>query len=313
MMLRSLFSGRTGPSAWATLLALLLLAPIGHAATIAVIYPETTGAYSQVFDSIIAGVQQTPGVRVLPRAVGTEAVGSEVQTWLDGEQADAVIALGQRGYKIAKDLAADMPVVVGATLMAPDGMPGISLAADPEQFLRRLGELTPPIKRVFVVYSERHNGWLVRRAERLAERYGVQLLAFEAADMRMAVKTYLDVLGTVRDPQDAIWLPLDIVAPDKTVLPLVLEAAWKKRLVVFSDNPSHAEKGALFSLYPDHEGMGRRLANMVLGMAQHGRLSPGVEPLRDLKIAINLRTASHLGMLYTPTQERDFALVFPSR
>lgn len=312
-MRRSLCSGRTGLSAWTVLLALLLMAPLGHAATIAVIYPETAGAYSQVFESIIAGVKQTPGVRVLPRALVGATQGSDVQAWLDGEGADAVIALGQRGYNIAKDLTADTPVVAGATLMAPDGVPGISLAADPEQFLRRLGELTPPIKRVFVVYSEKHNGWLVRRAERLAERYGVQLLAFEAADMRTAVKNYLNVLDAVRDEQDAIWLPLDIVAPDKTVLPLILEAAWRKRLVVFSDNPSHAEKGALFSLYPDHEGMGRRLADMVLGMAQRGRAAPGVEPLRDLKIAVNLRTASHLGMLYTPDQERAFALVFPSR
>jgi putative ABC transport system substrate-binding protein len=289
------------------------MAPTGHAATIAVIYPETSGAYSQVFESIIAGVQQTPGVRVLPRALASAAQGDEVQAWLNDERPDAVIALGQRGYNIAKGLAADTPVVVGATLMAPDGVSGISLAADPEQFLRRLGELTPRVKRVFVVYSEKHNGWLVRRAERLAERYGIQLLASEAADMRTAVKNYLDVLDAVREQQDAIWLPLDIVAPDKTVLPLILEAAWKKRLVVFSDNPSHAEKGALFSLYPDHEGMGRRLANMALGMAQHGRTDPGVEPLRDLRIAVNLRTASHLGMLYTPSQERDFALVFPSR
>jgi len=312
-MRRSLCSRRTGLSAWTTLLALWLMAPTVHAATIAVIYPETSGAYSQVFESIIAGVQQTPGVRVLPRALASAVQSDEVQAWLNGERPDAVIALGQRGYNIAKGLAADTPVVVGATLMAPDGVSGISLTADPEQFLRRLGELTPRVKRVFVVYSEKHNGWLVRRAERLAERYGIQLLASEAADMRTAVKNYLDVLDAVREQQDAIWLPLDIVAPDKTVLPLILEAAWKKRLVVFSDNPSHAEKGALFSLYPDHEGMGRRLANMALGMVQNGRTEPGVEPLRDLKIAVNLRTASHLGMLYTPGQERDFALVFPSR
>lgn len=312
-MRRSLCSGRTGLSAWTALLALLLMAPLGHAASIAVLYPETTGAYSQVFESIIAGVEQTPGVRVLRHALVVSTRGSDVQAWLDSEQPDAVIALGQRGYNIAKDLDAGTPVVVGATLMAPDGVSGISLTADPEQFLRRLGELTPTVKRIFVVYSEKHNGWLVRRAERLAERYGVQLLAFAAADMRTAVKNYLDVLEAVRDPQDAIWLPLDIVAPDKTVLPLILEAAWKKRLVVFSDNPSHAEKGALFSLYPDHEAMGLRLAEMALAVTQRGQSAPGVEPLRDLKIAVNLRTASHLGMFYTPSQERDFALVFPSR
>ena len=293
---------------------LLLCAPLAYGATIAVLYPEVTGPYVRVFENIISGVEDAHGVRVVSRTLEDDTSASDAEAWVRAEGAETVIALGQRGYKVAKEFSADIPVVVGAALVSPDGLSGISLAADPEQFFERLGALTPPVKRVFVVYSEQNNGWLVRRAQHLASGFGIRLIAYEADTMRGAVKNYLEMLDEARDPQDAIWLPLDNVAPDKTILPLVLEAAWKKRLVVFSNNPSHAKKGALFSLFPDHRGMGQRLAEMALALTHEGGSSrPGIVPLRDLKVAVNLRTAAHLGMLYTPNQQRNFALVFPSR
>lgn len=281
--------------------------------TVAVLYPEVTGSYTQVFESIIQGVGQASGVHVVSMEVPGSAEPEAVEAWLNKEGADAIIALGQRGYTLAKALGTERPVVVGATLISPNGLTGISLAAHPDQFFRRLGRLTPPVKRVFIVYSEKNNGWLIPIARASAERHGVKLLARPAADARVAVRQYKQILTEVEDLQDAIWLPLDNVAPDKTILPMVLEAAWNKRLVVFSNNPSHVQKGALFSLFPDHLGMGRRLAEMALGLLESRDNNPGVVPLSDLKLAVNLRTASHLGMLYTPSEKRSFALVFPSR
>jgi putative ABC transport system substrate-binding protein len=35
-------------------------------------------------------------------------------------------------------------------------------------------------------------------------------------------------------------------------------------------------------------------------------------PLSDLRVAVNLRTAAHLGLRFTPRQQREFDLVFPS-
>ncbi len=292
---------------------LLLAVDAAAAATVAVIYPEVAAPYQRVFDSIIDGAREVPGSKVVSRALGDDESADAVEQWLREQQVDAVVALGQRGYKYAVALPPSFPVVVGAALVTPDGVSGISLAADPEQFFRRLGELTPPVKRVFVVYSEKNSGWLVRRAERLASHYRIQLVTLEADDMRGAVKGYAEMLDRAQDAQDAIWLPLDTIAPDKAVLPLVLEAAWKKHLVVFSNNPSHAEKGVLFSLFPDNEALGTRLAEMALDLMRRTDRSPTVVPLNDIKIAVNLRTASHLGMVYTPNQQREFALVFPSR
>jgi len=218
--------------------------------TIAVLYPEVSGAYAQVFTNIIAGIREIPGIRVVPHVLTDASDDDALVRRLHDEASDAVIALGQRGYRFAKKADLQLPVVIGATLISPDGFNGISLSADPEQFFKRLGSLTPPVKRVFMVYSDRNNGWLIPLAKRVAARHDVELHAMKADDARSAVRHYHTILQQVRDLQDAIWLPLDNVAPDKVVLPMVLQAAWNKRLVVFSNNPSHVRQGALFSLFP---------------------------------------------------------------
>lgn len=295
------------------LAALALLFPVTIAAEdLAVLYPKVSGAYVRVFERIIDGIEQETGGRVVTRTLVEDEPIQEVRSWLRQSRVDALITLGQQGYQAAKALRSGFPVVVGGALISPNGVTGISMAADPEQFFARLGSLTPPVERVFVVYSEADNGWLVARARRLADAYDIELVAREANSIRDAVQHYAEVLEKARDASDAIWLPLETVAPDKTILPLVLEAAWKRNLVVFSNKPSHVRQGVLFSLFPDHLGMGRRLARMATRAARPGG-GGGVEPLRDLKVAVNLRTASHLGMLYSARQRRDFALVFPGR
>ena len=72
-------------------------------------------------------------------------------------------------------------------------------------------------------------------------------------------------------------------------------------------------KGALFSLYPDNVGMGRSLAALALQQMQGGpNKTASIKPLRDLLLAVNLRTAEHLGLQFSNQTQREFGLVFPN-
>jgi len=93
------------------------------------------------------------------------------------------------------------------------------------------------------------------------------------------------------------------------VLQMVLRAAWDRNLVVFSSNPSHVPKGALFALFPDNQAMGRHLGVVIAGRNGH---SPALAPLEQLNTAINIRTADHLGLGLSAADAR-FDMVFPSR
>ena len=95
---------------------------------------------------------------------------------------------------------------------------------------------------------------------------------------------------------------------ERAILPLTLRESWNRNIAVFSSNPSHVPRGVLFSLYPDNRAMGRTLAAMAV---EEGNGAASIEPLGDLRVAVNLRTAEHLGLDLSSRQRREFDLVFP--
>jgi putative ABC transport system substrate-binding protein len=92
----------------------------------------------------------------------------------------------------------------------------------------------------------------------------------------------------------------------------VLQESWDHNLTMFSSNFGHVRRGALFSLYPDNVKMGRHLADSAqefLASGEYG--ASGMILLRDVLLAINLRTADHLGL--TPGKKQEFGMVFPEQ
>ncbi|MBF0368746.1 MAG: hypothetical protein HQL52_04735 [Magnetococcales bacterium] len=280
--------------------------------SLAVLYPDIQGNYRKVFQKILQGVRDHPDARVATLPLGPETTPDIVRGWLDQHGHQAVLALGMRGYKSIKQLGLEKPVVVGALVISPNGITGISLAGSPRAFMTRLTRIAPQVRRVFIVYSKANSGWLVESARQEAAPLGLTIEALEATDSREAVDQFQKVLGKIQGPTDAVWLPLDSVIPNGTVLPMLLKSAWDKRFVIFSNNPSHTRKGALFSLYPDHQAMGRRLVDLTLDQIVNLQ-KPHVIATEDLKIAVNRRTASHLGLELTSQNLRGFDLVFPNR
>ena len=278
---------------------------------VAMLFPEVEGAYAKIFDKIMQGVKEHPQLSVSSFSVKKDTKAQEVNKWLENKMAKAILVLGQRSYRLAQKMDPDLPVVAGALVVPPSDYSTISLAGDPDQFFTHLKSLAPEVKRIFMVYNEKNSGWLVRIAKAAAKQHGLELLTFPAQGVREAVHHYRTILETARNQADAIWLPIDTVAPEKTILPMVLDAAWKRRLVVFSSNPLSVKRGALFALYPDHELMGHELADLAVEQIKN-RSEPQAIPTRKLKVAVNQRTASHLGLRYSLSQQRGFDIIYPA-
>lgn len=233
-----------------------------------------------------------------------------MEKWLAARRPDAAIALGSRGFQMAEALKGKLPVVVGAVLLAPNGLPGISLAADPLILFATLKELAPGTRRVFVVYQPEESAWLVERARGAARLQGLELHARPAADLRAAVTTYRDLVENSLGERDAVWLTMDSVsANDRAVLPMLLETAWKRKFVLFSSKPGHAKQGALFSQYPDNHRLGQQLGALAESIREGQKADLG--PSRELETAVNLRTAAHLGLNFRAEQKDLFHLTFP--
>lgn len=296
------------------LACLLLSAPSAFSVQpvrIAVLYPESSSRVSQIYESIIRGMQQN-GVELSSRELRRDASASDIQQWLNGQKSQAIILLGKQGLQFSEKLHVAIPVITGAHVGVKADRSAVTLAADPAQLLRMLKKLKPDIRRVNVIYNEDNSGWLIGRARIAAKRVGFRLNAVKADSIRESGLALKQIIQQAKPGLDAIWLPLDPVFPVKLLLPELLKTAWDKDLVIFSGNPYHVQQGTLFALYPDYNDLGRQLVELALyeinktGAVHH-------EPSRYLKSAINLRTAAHLGIRTKNINVDAFNLIFPAR
>ena len=298
---------------------LLAQTPSVRAAAMAVLYPEVTGPFAAIFATILEGIDERLQARTHRIAVAANVDVASVITELRKRELKVVIALGRAGMRVAGglDLATD---VVAGCIVSPGEAESraaavLSLAPDPLLLMQRLKALQPASRRVVVVYSARHSGWLQNLAQNAARHLGLELRAIEVEDLKAALRAYQDFFAQAL-PQDALWLPQDSLSVDESaVLPLVLQECWNRNLPLFSSNLAHVKRGALFSLYPNNLELGRSLGASALAQLQRSPAGPpglrGVQPLRDVHAAINTRTASHLGL--EASAQRGFELSFPER
>jgi putative tryptophan/tyrosine transport system substrate-binding protein len=297
---------------------LIHMAAVGAGdAQIAVVYPDIGEPYRSVFEQIIAGIEDKALAGVVKFAVVPNVDIDELKRNLQQQNVKVVIALGQQGMKIASRLDRDMGVVVGGVIAPPSNemrdVPVNSLSPDPALLFAHLKVLMPGVRRIYAVYDPRQSGWLISLAKEAARAQGMELVAHEAQDLRSAVGIYQEFFASADIRRDALWLLQDsISAENGSVLPLVLQESWSRNVAVFSSSSGHVRRGVLFSLYPDNAAMGRHLANAAQEYVASGEYGEhGMVLLHEVLMAINLRTADHLGL--KPGNKLKFGMVFPEQ
>jgi putative ABC transport system substrate-binding protein len=293
------------------------LAQASEVPGIAVIYPDIGEPYRSVFTQIIDGIEAKAMGRVANFAVGPNVNINELKSSLHNKDTKVVIALGRQGMKIAAGLDSDIGVVVGGVFSnTEDGARALqvnSLTPDPALLFSRLKKIMPAVRRVFTVYDPRQNDWLMRLAKQSAATQGLELLSYQAQDLRSAMQAYQKIMASADSDQDALWLPQDsTTVEESTIMPFVLQESWTNNLAVFSSSFAHVKRGVLFSLYPDNVELGRHLAGNALDILASGRTADqGIFPLREVLMAVNLRTAKHLGLNTNHLQSSD--MTFPEQ
>lgn len=293
------------------------LAEVSGAGSIAVIYPDTGEPYRSVFAQIIEGIEDKARGRVSNFALGANENVSELNHALHRQDVRVVIALGRQGAKAATALDSNIRVVVGGVLAGQvneaRNLQVNSLSPDPALLFSRLKILKPGVRRVFIVYDSRQSAWIMRLAKEAARAQGLELASFEAQDLRAAMLAYQKIFADADSSRDALWLPQDSTTVEEdSVLPLVLQESWARNLAVFSSNFGHVRRGVLFSLYPNNVELGRHLAGSALGLlSSGGNEASALLPLREVLMAINLRTARHLEINTSRSQGYDMA--FPEQ
>lgn len=290
------------------------LAQASEASLIAVIYPDIAEPYRRIFTQIIKGIKDKAKGHVADYSVGAHSDIAAINSSLHRQDTRVIIALGRAGMKVASSLNGNFGVVVGGVLAssaaANKNIQINSLSPDPRLLFARLKEMKPSVHRIFTVYDPRQNAWIMRLARDAAKSMGLQLVAYQAEDLHKAIMTYREIFQQADSQHDALWLPQDsTTAEEGTVLPLVLQQSWNHDLVVFSSSFSHVRRGVLFSLYPDNVGLGRHLADSALSYLSSGTNKDSIQPLQEVLMAVNVRTAKHLGI--DVSRQADINLSFP--
>ena len=271
-------------------------------ASIGVIYPQIGEPYRSAFAAILRGIEERADHRIVRLPLAGESAADSLTQELLGRHVRAVIALGRSGLKAASTIEPKLPLIASGVLSVPEseGQLGtvLSLAPDPHILFARLRAFVPQARRVIVVYNPRQNDWLIRLAREAARQHGLELLALESDDLKVSLKRYQELMGQVNVRRDALWLPQDTATVDESaVLPWLLRTAWDEGLPMFSSNVAHVRRGALFALYPDNLELGRHLGTTAMSALSSGAPPPrGLQALRQVLTAVNVRTARHLGL-----------------
>ncbi len=285
-------------------------------AALGVIYPEVRDPYKKIFKTIIGGIEHETGSKVDHYVLGKHVDSVEIQSNIIENQNKVILALGLGGLKTVSQMKLDIPVVIGAILPSSVNTSdliagGINLMPDPAIIFEKLKMLAPAIKTVSVIYNPNVNQLLIDRAKKSVQTMNLVLDSRSATNLREAALIYRDLVEGVDNLTNAIWLLQDATIFDSnSILPSILEQAWKRRLIVFSSKLVHAKRGALFSVYPDNFKMGRELGKLAKTVAADS-ISSNMFNLRSLKLAVNMRTARHLGIDFSSRDARSFDLVFP--
>jgi putative ABC transport system substrate-binding protein len=287
---------------------------VGAPEPIGVLFPDIGEPLRKVFTEIIEGIESQSKLRVRGYPVGSNQDMAELSAALKRNGTKVIIALGRQGLKAASGVDLPVGVVVGGVSSVPEGdkQVGISLTPDPALLFAQLKNLVPGVRRVHIVYNPANNDWLIKLAREAARSHGIELVAYEARDLASAARLYETAFASADSHHDAVWLPIDSTTVDEsTILPIVLRESWNRSVPIFSSTFMHVKRGALFALYPNNVELGRNLAALAATMASGEAPRRGVTPLREVYAALNLRTASHIGLNIGTRVQRSFDMLYP--
>jgi putative ABC transport system substrate-binding protein len=215
-----------------------------------------------------------------------------------------VLAIGALATQVAQEAVRDVPVVFS---MVPNprqhgsgraNIAGISLDIPIETQFTTYKLLVPKLRTLGTIYDPEKTGTMINEARGVAEKLGLRLLDAPATSPKAVPAALRSLLGKI----DALWMvPDDTVVTPESFKLLLLEA-FENNLPFLTVSDIFVEVGALASLSPDYTDVGRQACQLVREI-DSGRLSPRrveVVPPEKVNLAINLKTASKIGLMLSP-------------
>ena len=291
--------------------------PLAGAATVAeeaidlvIIYPEVREPFARIFEEVVRGAEE--GYQQEVRRVSMADNQSPVDFVHVLDQSSPVLVLGNRLARQVTEHNADRRLIVGAVNSEYNNVFGITLVPDALVVAAKLPLLVPDVRTVHIVTNPDNNLLDFDHVTTVLQQQGIELSIHRAEDIRVAAGVYRDLMPTLSE-QDAVWILPKGSFVNNAVLAILLHESWEKHFVVFSSNPIHVKRGALFSIYPNNYKMGLSLGRMAWDIAQGNSPQRQMQALDDVFVTVNERTSNHLGINLSDDIRSHIDLILPAR
>jgi len=281
-----------------------------EAIDLVIIYPEVREPFARIFEEVVRGAEE--GYQQEVRRVSMADNQSPVDFVHVLDQSSPVLVLGNRLARQVTEHNADRRLIVGAVNSEYNNVFGITLVPDAAVVAAKLPLLVPDVRTVHIVTNPDNNLLDFDHVTTVLQQQGIELSIHRAEDVRVAAGVYRDLMPTLSE-QDAVWILPKGSFVNNAVLAILLHESWEKYFVVFSSNPIHVKRGALFSIYPNNYKMGLSLGRMAWDIAQGNSPQRQMQALDDVFVTVNERTSNHLGINLSDDIRSHIDLILPAR
>lgn len=281
-----------------------------EAIDLVIIYPEVREPFARIFEEVVRGAEE--GYQQEVRRVSMADNQSPVDFVHVLDQSSPVLVLGNRLARQVTEHNADRRLIVGAVNSEYNNVFGITLVPDAAVVAAKLPLLVPDVRTVHIVTNPDNNLLDFDHVTTVLQQQGIELSIHRAEDVRVAAGVYRDLMPTLSE-QDAVWILPKGSFVNNAVLAILLHESWEKHFVVFSSNPIHVKRGALFSIYPNNYKMGLSLGRMAWDIAQGNSPQRQMQALDDVFVTVNERTSNHLGINLSDDIRSHIDLILPAR
>jgi putative tryptophan/tyrosine transport system substrate-binding protein len=307
-----------GRNRWAVVIALvacwaaLTVVPAQAADTVAILYPELPAPERDLFELIRDGARDaiaSTGAHSVGLAVAESESKEDLANRVQAAGATRLLLLGRRAYELSAGLERRYPTYAAAVDL-PVGkssrVAGITMYADPAEVFKTLHLLAPRIERVIIVVDQDSSRWMLEAAKTAAREERLEAVIHDARSTADGANRAWNVLQYGNPDTDALWILDSSGYATEDVLPELVAESWRRRFLVFSNVVRHVREGALFAVYVDPKGLGRRAGSQVLQTKQGAH---EIVFLQDLQSAVNTRVAAHLELPVSVALASSFNLV----
>lgn len=277
--------------------------------TVALVTSSTIGPFKEAADAMQERLRRDPSqpeILTFDLAGGQETA-PEVLAQIRRASPVLIITVGSLATAVVLAQDWSVPVLFSMVLYPAQsgfldkrarGVTGASLDVPLELQFHTLRRLLPDARRVGVLYHLAETGSIIEAARTAAPREGLELDARSVEDPGAALAALTELMEHV----DVLWTVADShVFTQQTTSAMIL-AALRRRIPIFGLSAAQVRTGALAALSCDYADVGTQTAEIALRIL-HGERAADIPPSvpRKFSLALNLKTAEHLGIPLTPS------------